>query len=195
MWCLYKCPIASLTLQLQSILNRRKRNAATVTANCENIVSSKLARSNETKKTRSPYCKEKKLKNKIHSPAQKGEVTQLLLPPAVGESKLSHTDTLRKASSRANVGFCKCLSHNSSRNASRFTICCSVTSSWHASPFSSASSFPQSFGPAIPTRMENVDCLDHVRELVPQLLPFRFLDALVDGLADCVKVLVHQRWL
>ena len=58
----------------------------------------------------------------------------------------------------------------------------------------SVSCFPPGFGPAIPTRVSNIDCLVPFHELVAQLPQFHSLDALVDGLADGVPVLVHKRW-
>ena len=109
--------------------------------------------------------------------------TQLLLPPAVDKPASSPTATLCEASAKASAGFCKCLSHNSCRTASQFAILLLAGLS--------VVRVTTVFGvPRLPcyTWVTSVDLLTHLHEHVVQLLPFRSLDAHVDGLADCMPI-------
>ena len=56
------------------------------------------------------------------------------------------------------------------------------------------SHFPQCLRPAAAPWAANIDFLVHLHKNVTQVLLFRTLGALVDGLADSVPIFVHQRW-
>ena len=99
---------------------------------------------------------------------------------------------LRRASSRAIAGFCRCFSHSAVqlhgfRAAARFPD----RNKLLPSP---SLLLPTTRFLVTGTRVANVDCPVCFHILVAQLFPLRSLETLVDGLADCVPLLIYQRW-
>ena len=112
---------------------------------------------------------------------------------AVEEPASLHTSALRSAS--AKVGLLRCALQSSWRTASpslnfgRVRLVIVRVTSFFGVPH-----LPKRLRPAASTAVADVDSLVHLHELQVQVLSSRPLDALVDGLAICMPVLVHKRW-
>ena len=93
-----------------------------------------------------------------------------------GVSVVSYSHSFAKVHPEPAVGLNICMFHNSCRTASGLTICCSLVLMVTCdSPLHSFTCYAQRPGPAASTRVPNIDCPDHLHELVIQVLPFRSL--------------------